>query len=528
LWTDATGPLLLSAIHTNQRTEEAQGVLVLSFTGTDDPQQAQRPYEIEQNDTIRICTILLSNYLYSSNPAEAPAPDTNVEATPTTSTHPRQPTDPWFVTPTPMDALATLYELTLAISSRLSQQELYQHILTHMANVIDAPGACLLRHDPDQQQFHIVAAQGQQLPEQALLDALDSTELQRLALRGPGQNYVDLFIVGQRVALITLSCNCTLLGALALPLLPNTEQPATHITLLTYMGNVAALLLHNYDTQQAEYKALLDRERNRIARDIHDGVAQHIAHALHKLELIQRLLENQQCTQVRCEVQRAYSQVEDSLYKLRQCVASLRPLELENHTFTDALNALLAEYKSSYPEVRIISDVHALGQLPARLETPIFRLIQEACNNVYKHAHATHIILRLYIFSGLLIIEVQDDGIGMQEVQEEQTSSEQHMGLRAMKERVHEVGGYWELHSSPDSGTLVKAHFPLQGAVATLTNRERDILRLLIEGMTNRAIAERLSISQDTVKSHIHHIIQKMRVRDRTQAAVVATRQGWL
>jgi DNA-binding NarL/FixJ family response regulator len=64
--------------------------------------------------------------------------------------------------------------------------------------------------------------------------------------------------------------------------------------------------------------------------------------------------------------------------------------------------------------------------------------------------------------------------------------------------------------------------------VSPLTNRERDVLRLVIDGLTNRAIAEQLSVSTETIKSHVHHIMQKMNAKDRTHAAVLATRQHWV
>lgn len=61
-----------------------------------------------------------------------------------------------------------------------------------------------------------------------------------------------------------------------------------------------------------------------------------------------------------------------------------------------------------------------------------------------------------------------------------------------------------------------------------LTRREREVLRLMVEGLTNRAIAENLSVSSETVKSHVQHIFCKLQVKDRTQAAVLATKQRWL
>ena len=61
-----------------------------------------------------------------------------------------------------------------------------------------------------------------------------------------------------------------------------------------------------------------------------------------------------------------------------------------------------------------------------------------------------------------------------------------------------------------------------------LTNREREVLRLLVDGATNRVIADQLSVSIETVKSHVHHIMQKLQVKDRTQAAVLAARKQWV
>jgi DNA-binding CsgD family transcriptional regulator len=164
---------------------------------------------------------------------------------------------------------------------------------------------------------------------------------------------------------------------------------------------------------------------------------------------------------------------------------------------------------------------------------PIFRFIQEALNNVCQHAQATCVELRIYPAYGLLIVEVSDNGIGISLEQEthkrgQGRSSGTGMGLRTMRERVQEVGGSWDMQSRAQGGTLVRAQFPLATLPDLLTSREHDILRLIVEGMTNRAIARQLSISNDTVKSHIRHIIQKMHVKDRTQAAVVATRRGWL
>jgi DNA-binding NarL/FixJ family response regulator len=128
---------------------------------------------------------------------------------------------------------------------------------------------------------------------------------------------------------------------------------------------------------------------------------------------------------------------------------------------------------------------------------------------------------------------VSDDGVGfniehMPEHHPANNGTSTHFGLRAMQERVEQAGGALDITSKLKSGTTIKARFPLTLSPLTLTNREHEVLRLLVDGATNRAIAGTLSVSIETVKSHVHHIMQKLQVKDRTQAAVLATRKQWV
>jgi signal transduction histidine kinase/DNA-binding CsgD family transcriptional regulator len=428
-------------------------------------------------------------------------------------------------------SLTELYEIGLIDAVDMESHEMYQHILTHLRRVACAPAAYFLRYQAVEKKFMLTASQGEGLAITELVTTIDGAEMEHLAMRGPGETVAMTTIDGQPVLIITLSYNCVLLGIVVLTQDEHTLL-SERMLLLSYLGNIAALLLHNYEAQHARCKAVLDRERNRIARDIHDDVAQRIVHALHKMELIQRLLERQQNQLAQDEVERAYVQIEIGLQHLRQSITSLLPAELEAYPFVQALQTLLEEYRNNNPGTEIVSSI-SKQQLPADLEIPIFRFIQEALNNIFQHAQATHVELQIYVAYGLLIVEVCDNGVGMVLEQATHKRKQEHsrgtaIGLHTMRERVLEAGGRWDIQSGLQSGTIVRAQFPLATLPNLLTNRERDILRLIVEGMTNRTIARELSISNDTVKSHIRHIIQKMHVKDRTEAAVLAARQGWL
>lgn len=186
--------------------------------------------------------------------------------------------------------------------------------------------------------------------------------------------------------------------------------------------------------------------------------------------------------------------------------------------------------------MRVVYDIDELPRLPSRLEAPIYRIVQEALNNVLKHAHATDVAIRIHSGSGALVVEVDDNGVGFEPEQVvsgagdgyKDAAGVLHTGLSGMRERVQEAGGSWEIQSHPGHGTTITSRFPLVNPAPRLTQRELDVLRLVTEGLSNRQIAQRLTISSETVKTHLHHIMQKLQVRDRTQAAVLAARQGWL
>ncbi len=282
-------------------------------------------------------------------------------------------------------------------------------------------------------------------------------------------------------------------------------------------------------------ETIIDRERERIARDIHDGPAQQFAAVLHRLEYAQRILIARPQDALH-EIERARQLLNEGLHDLRQCITSLIPAPLQRHSLADALQA----FEQDDGDLHIIVEKNNLSSLPPIVEVPVYRFVQEALNNVRKHAQARQAIVRVQRLPGMLHVEVRDDGKGFDSKTlfgERILHAGQHIGLRVMRERVREAGGTWEIQSDPGKGTIVRARFPLPlhhtstpstMPVAILTNRERDVLRLVIDGLTNRAIAEQLSVSTETVKTHVHHIMQKMNAKDRTHVAVLATRQHWV
>ena len=296
----------------------------------------------------------------------------------------------------------------------------------------------------------------------------------------------------------------------------------------------AALLGAYLEDASEETLAAIDRERSRIARDIHDGAAQGIAHAIHALELAQHVLEKQPQT-ARREIQHARETLLESLDDLRHDISALLPAQLEQMNFTEAVQVLLDDFSKHEPAITLRDADMQVKYLPPSLEAPLYRFLQEALHNVRKHALPSHVSVQIKSLPGLLVAQVSDDGAGFNVEQAlrrgkgaAKNGTLTSFGLRAMQERVEQAGGVLDIVSKPGAGTTIKARFTLAHPPVALTDREREVLRLLVDGATNRAIAAQLSISIETVKSHVHHIVQKLQVKDRTQAAVLAARKQWV
>lgn len=298
---------------------------------------------------------------------------------------------------------------------------------------------------------------------------------------------------------------------------------------------LCAVLLGAYLEDGAEETRVAEaiyHERSRIARDLHDGAAQGIAHAIHMLELAQRVLEKQPQVAQR-EIQRAHETLLGSLDALRHDISALLPAPLEQGNFADAVSALLKDFRQQEPAITLRYEGAQIERVPSSLTAPLYRFLQEALHNVRKHARAHHVSVQIRLSPGLLTAQVSDDGAGFVLEQAPgqgaaKNGAAPHFGLRSMQERIEQAGGTLEIVSKPGAGTILKARFPLAPSPLALTGREREVLRLLASGATNRAIAGTLSVSIETVKSHVHHIMQKLQVKDRTQAAVLAARKQWV
>lgn len=207
-------------------------------------------------------------------------------------------------------------------------------------------------------------------------------------------------------------------------------------------------------------------ERNRLAREIHDTLAQGLAAIALQLETADVLTE-QKSERASEAIRRALALARANLEEARRSVIDLRAAPLHNHTLTEALQELAQEMQCDGLTVNYRSTPAEFPLVSPRLETGIYRLAQEALTNVKKHAQASHVQLALVLEEHELCLYVDDDGCGF--LVEEAMGAQArfggqtgHFGLTGVSERVKLLGGTLCIESTPGTGTCFAVCVPLE------------------------------------------------------------------
>ncbi len=199
-----------------------------------------------------------------------------------------------------------------------------------------------------------------------------------------------------------------------------------------------------------------EKERARLARDLHDDVGQALTALKIQLEslaggaLAGRVLE---CVET----------ARHTLERVRQLSLSLRPLQLDDLGLVAALCSHLDRQASIGGLTPHFDAADAPQGVAAEVETACFRVAQEAITNVLRHARASNLWLRLFTAGGRLALSVRDDGMGFDlQAARRRGAAGASLGLVGMEERVALAGGELELRSAPGQGTVLLATFALQ------------------------------------------------------------------
>jgi two-component system NarL family sensor kinase len=236
------------------------------------------------------------------------------------------------------------------------------------------------------------------------------------------------------------------------------QLSAADLRLLYTVGDLVSMAVERARlfARQAEFGATV--ERNRLAREIHDTLAQGLAAITLQLETADALLETgADGERTQKAIGQALRLARANLEEARRSVLDLRAAPLEGRTLAQALSAL-AEESSSKGEVPVrFQATGGSRPLPSRVEAGLYRIAQEAVGNALRHAAARTIRLKLAVQPGQVRLLISDDGRGF----DAQAISHGRYGLAGINERVHLLGGKLTLQTSPGQGTRVEVLVPL-------------------------------------------------------------------
>jgi signal transduction histidine kinase len=259
----------------------------------------------------------------------------------------------------------------------------------------------------------------------------------------------------------------TAVGSLYLTEKENGEAfTAADETAVQALGAHAAVAIHNLQ-MLARQRALLagvinaqEDERRAVAYELHDGLTQYVMAAHLHVNLAHRALEIDNRSKGMRELQQGLEYLGEAVVESRRLVNGLRALALDDLGLAGALELLLSDEKNraGWTQADLIHNI-AGRRFDQAAETTIYRVAQEALTNARKHARTEHIRLSLLLTDEMLTLEVRDWGVGF--VAEEKMGEYSHLGLPGMAERTTLLGGRYELRSTPGSGTIIQAIFPV-------------------------------------------------------------------
>lgn len=235
------------------------------------------------------------------------------------------------------------------------------------------------------------------------------------------------------------------------------ENLRQRLPFLRFLAAQVTLAVRNAQAYLRAEELALTEERNRIAREIHDGIAQALAFMALKLDLAERLLKTDPIRATE-ELQQVKETLRGQIREVRRSIFALRPIDLERYGFLESVR----RYATAFAEqagFRVRLSLPEKIELSQASELVFFRVLQEALTNAAKHGRPGLVQIKLTSLGERGgVLEVSDNGKGFKAGGS--ASSMGGFGLTQMRERVEARGGHFAVESVEDQGTTVRAELP--------------------------------------------------------------------
>lgn len=208
----------------------------------------------------------------------------------------------------------------------------------------------------------------------------------------------------------------------------------------------------------AELLATEEKERKRIASELHDGIGQTLSAVKFNVENAVRILGERNTNDL-APLQLVVKRIQGAIEEVRNISMNLRPTTLDDLGILPTIAWFMREYSSTYQHIKVEKNITVDEEdVPNELKTVIFRIMQEAMNNIAKHAGASMILIGLTKTNDVMELTINDNGSGFKpEDIRTRAGSHRGFGLAIMKERAEMSGGSYVLQSAKGMGTRIRA-----------------------------------------------------------------------
>jgi signal transduction histidine kinase len=233
-------------------------------------------------------------------------------------------------------------------------------------------------------------------------------------------------------------------------------------------NQVLSNLIRQQNVQRGELlKRLItaqEDERVRIARELHDGLGGSLGGLAFQTEAMERMIISD-TDEALDRLNKIRKLIDDTSNRMYDLILDLRPSVLDDLGLVAATRSHATRFLDGTGITFDLDDTQMRGRLPPALETTLYRIFQEALNNVVRHANASHISIKFTRRNGIFWGEIRDDGQGF-DLKGVQLNGEtpRGLGLLGMKERIMQCGGNLEIITRPGSGTQIRIQIPLEEA----------------------------------------------------------------
>lgn len=346
--------------------------------------------------------------------------------------------------------------------------EVLKFVVERIRAAVNADCAIICQADPGGREIHVRAASGCcRLKAGAMLRGGEADFVRRVILtcspvkgvanKSPGGAEgcsISYLAVPLRLAGRTFGAICVGAGG-------DRQFSYEDYRLLARVADQTAGVIDHREHHFEVMSAAVQEERDRIGRELHDGLAQVLGYMILRLAVVQDLVSSDKPAEARLELQQIKEVAKAAYADVREGLLNLRTDISPNAGFVSILKDYINEFNSQ-SGIKGHLDTADFGDTDFGIEakSQLMRIIQESLTNVRKHAQASVVNVTLERFGEVLRATIEDDGIGF--ILEDLPPGRKRFGLSTMRERAESVGGFLEIRSEPGAGTKIVVCIPLK------------------------------------------------------------------